>query len=407
MDAETPDLAALLERYRRFLEEHVLPLEPGFLVSGFAAVEQRLEAVRAVARSEGLWAPQLPADLYGLGLSLTRFAEVARVLGRSPLGHYAVNCQAPDAGNLELLSEHATDEQRRRWLEPLARGLIRSCFAMTEPGRAGSNPVWMDTRAVRDGGGWRLDGRKWFASSAEGAAFAVVVAVTDPEADRHRRASLFIVPTDTPGYRLVRNLPVMGEAGSGWASHGEVVLEGCRVPADALLGEEGAGFRMAQERLGPGRIHHCMRWVGIAERALEALCRRAAERELAPGRPLAEKGVVRAWIADTAIELEAARGMVRRAADAVDRLGSRGARVEISMIKVATARMMLDALDRAIQAHGGLGVTDLAPDPLAWLWRHERAARIYDGPDEVHREVVARAMLRRFGGEGDGGREGS
>ncbi len=388
----------LLESYRRFLADRVLPLETRFLAEGFAVVEPALAEVRAAAHEEGLWAPQLPRSLGGLGLPLAEFAEVARVLGRSPLGHYAVNCQAPDAGNLELLIDHGTDDQKRTYLEPLARGEIRSCFAMTEPGRAGSNPVWMDTRAVRDGDGWRIDGRKWFASSAEGAAFAVVVAVTDPEAERHRRATLFIVPTDTPGYRLERNLPVMGEAGSGWASHGEVVLEGCRVPAGTLLGGEGEGFRMAQERLGPGRIHHCMRWVGIAERALEALCRRASERELAPGTPLAERGVVKEWIADTAIELEAARGMVRRAAAAVDRLGSRGARVEISMIKVFTARVMLDALDRAIQVHGGLGVTDLAPDPLAWLWRHERAARIYDGPDEVHRQVVARAMLKRFGG---------
>jgi alkylation response protein AidB-like acyl-CoA dehydrogenase len=253
----------------------------------------------------------------------------------------------------------------------------------------------MDTVARREGDDWVLDGRKWFASSADGARFAVVVAVTDPEAGRHRRASLFIVPTDTPGYRLTRNLSVMGEVGDGWASHGEVELEGCRVPAASLLGEEGAGFAIAQARLGPGRIHHCMRWIGIAERAFDLLCRRAAERELSPGKPLGFKQSVQGWIADSRAGIDASRLLVLDAAHAVAAEGSRAARGRISLIKYFVAEVMLSVLDRAIQAHGALGITD--DTPLAWLYRHERGARIYDGPDEVHKSVVAREALKRFG----------
>ncbi len=397
MDFSIPDdVQRLCARVRSFVEEEVYPLEPRFFVAGFAAVEPELQAVRRRVKELRLWAPQLPRALGGMGLSLLEFGLLSRELGRSPLGHFAFNCQAPDAGNLEVLAEFASPAQRERFLAPLAAGEVRSCFAMTEPDLPGSNPSWMATAARRDGDGFVLDGRKWFTSAAEGAAFAVVMAVTDPDAPPHRRASLFLVPLGTPGFRVLRNLPVMGEAGSGWASHAEVAFEGCRVPADQLLGEPGDGFRMAQARLGPGRIHHCMRWLGICERAFELLCRRAGSREIAPGQPLGGQQLVQGWIADSRAEISAATLLVLETAWKIEAEGTRAAREEISLIKFHTARVLGRVLDRALQAHGALGMTDLTP--LAYFYRHERAARIYDGPDEVHQTVVAREELRRHGG---------
>ena len=249
----SPDsLDSLLDRFAALVEERAIPLEPRFLHGGFPAVEADLAAGREEAKARGLWAPQLPGEWGGLGLPLADFARVAEVLGRSPLGHYLCNCQAPDAGNLEILIEFGSDEQQGRWLGPLARGELRSCFAMTEPDFPGSNPVWMGTTARRDGDDYVLDGRKWFASAADGAAFAVVLAVTDPDAPPHRRASLFIVPTDTPGYRLLRNIPVMGDAGAGWASHGEIRFDGCRVPAEPPPRRRGRRLRHRPGAAGPG-----------------------------------------------------------------------------------------------------------------------------------------------------------
>jgi alkylation response protein AidB-like acyl-CoA dehydrogenase len=311
------------------------------------------------------------------------------------LGHFLCNCQAPDAGNLEILIEFGSDEQRRRWLAPLARGAVRSCFAMTEPGFPGSNPTWMGTTARRDGDDYVLDGRKWFASAADGAAFAVVLAMTDAEAPPHRRATMFVVPADAPGYRLVRNVPVMGDAGAGWASHGEIELAGCRVPAAHRLGGEGDGFAIAQARLGPGRIHHGMRWIGVAERAFDLMCRRAVARRLTPDRALGEEPAVGAWIAESRAEIDAARLLVLDAARRIDAEGARAARERISLIKFHVAGVLDRVLDRAVQVHGALGMTD--DTPLAWFYRHERGARIYDGPDEVHKAAVARRILRRYG----------
>jgi len=277
----------------------------------------------------------------------------------------------------------------------LARGEIRSCFAMTEPEHAGSNPVLMSTEAVRDGHELVISGHKWFTSSADGASFAVVMAVTDPdEARRHFRASQILVPLPTPGFTLVRNIPVMGERGGGWASHAEVRFDRVRVPVTNLLGQQGHGFALAQERLGPGRIHHCMRWIGICERAFDLLCRRAVTRELAPGEMLATKQQVQFWIADSRIEIHAARLMVLDAAARMAREGQAAAREEIAYIKVFVANTLQRVLDRAIQAHGALGMTD--DTPLAWWYRHERAARIYDGADEVHRTVIARRALTPY-----------
>jgi acyl-CoA dehydrogenase len=298
---------------------------------------------------------------------------------------------------MELLELAGSEHQKKSWLRPLRKGEIRSCFSMTEPEHAGSNPTWMDTRAVLEGGQWTIDGHKWFTSAADGAAFAVVMAVTDPEAAPHLRASMILVPTDTPGFELVRNISVMGHAGEGWPTHAEIRYTRCRVPEENLLGGRGAGFALAQERLGPGRIHHCMRWIGICERAFEMMCQRAASRELSPGKPLATRQTVQEWIADSRAGIDAARLMVLHAAWKMQRQGQREARVEISTIKFVVANVLQDVLDRAVQVHGALGVTD--DTPLAFWYRHERAARIYDGPDEVHKSVVARRVLRGFGVE--------
>ncbi|MDX1501234.1 MAG: acyl-CoA dehydrogenase family protein [Thermoanaerobaculia bacterium] len=399
MDLSVPErVRELLPRVRELVASEIEPLEPRFLTGPFADVEPELVALRPRARELGIWVPQLPEAAGGAGYTLVELAHLAEELGRSPLAHYVANCQAPDAGNMEILWEFGSTEQKRRFLAPLVAGEVRSCFAMTEPERPGSNPVWMDTRARRDGSEWVLDGRKWFTTAADGAGFAVVMAVTDPEAPPHRRASLFLVPTDTPGFRLVRNIPVMGHRGDGWASHGEVELADCRVGDEALLGEVGEGFAIAQARLGPGRIHHCMRWIGVAQRCFDLLCRRALQRELGPGEPLADRQTVRQWIAESRAEIRAARLLVLDAAARVERDGARAASEEISTIKYHVSGVMLRVVDRAIQVHGGLGVTD--DTPLAWFYRQERAARIYDGPDEVHKMYVARKILKRYAGAG-------
>jgi acyl-CoA dehydrogenase len=389
------DLAQRLAALRRILAGSVVPLEGEMLRSGFLAVEPRLRELRAEARKIGLFAPHMPRAWSGGGLDLEELAQVGETLGWSLLGHYLCNCQAPDAGNMELLLQHGTAEQQERWLAPLAAGEVRSCFGMTEPGRAGSNPTWLETTARRDGDHYILDGRKWFTSGADGAAFCIVMAVTDPQAAPHDRASLLVVPTATTGFELVRNIPVMGESGSGWASHGEVRLDAVRVPASHRIGAEGAGFALAQERLGPGRIHHCMRWIGICERAFDLMCRRAASRELAHGEMLASRQLVQAWVAESRAEIDAARLLVLRAARRISREGAAAARDDISLIKFHVAGVLQSVLDRAIQTWGAAGLVD--DTPLAFWWRHERGARIYDGPDEVHKTAVARRILAAYG----------
>ncbi len=389
------EVDALLATARTFVQEVLVPLESQLLHGTWAHSEPLLAGVRAEARARGLWAPFLPRALGGLDMPLDAYARLSEVLGWTPYGHYACNCQAPDVGNMELLLQFGTDQQQATYLEPLARGEIRSCFAMTEPEHAGSNPVWMSTTAVRDGDELVITGHKWFTSSADGASFAVVMAVTEPDAPhKHARASQILVPLPAPGYTLVRNIAVMGESGGGWSSHAEVRFDGVRVPVTNILGAPGRGFALAQERLGPGRIHHCMRWIGICERAFDLMCRRAASRELAPGDVLANKQQVQFWIADSRIEIHAARLMVMDAATRMAREGQEAAREEIAYIKVFVANTLQRVLDRAIQAHGALGMTD--DTPLAWWYRHERAARIYDGADEVHRSVIARRALKPY-----------
>jgi acyl-CoA dehydrogenase len=264
---------------------------------------------------------------------------------------------------------------------------------MTEPEHGGSDPTELSTRAVRDGDDWILDGHKWFTTGADGAAVCIVMAVTQPDAPPHLRASMFLVPTETPGFERVRNISVMGEAGAGWASHAEIRLERCRVSGDALLGGDGMGFAIAQQRLGPGRIHHCMRWIGVSERALELMCRYANTRSVG-GRPLGHRQTIQNWIAESRASIDAARLLVLDAAASIERDGSRAARARISAIKYYVADVMLRVIDNAVQTHGALGVTD--DTVLAWFYRHERAARIYDGPDEVHKAVVARRELARW-----------
>src|SRR5438874_48818 len=311
----SPKTQELVARVREFVSREVQPLELR-LGEPWRALEPALREVRARAKALGLWTPQR-------GLPLGEFAHVSEELGRSPLGHYAVNCQAPDVGNMELLELAGSEEQKKRFLEPLAAGEIRSCFSMTEPELPGSNPTWMATRAVLRDGSWAIDGHKWFTSSADGASFAIVMAVTDPEAPPHLRASMIIVPCDTPGFVRVRNISVMGEPGAGWASHAEIHYENCRVPEAALLGGRGAGFALAQERLGPGRIHHCMRWIGICERAFEMMCARAASRQVAPGKPLATRQTIQEWIAESRASIDSARLMVLHAAWKMEREGQR------------------------------------------------------------------------------------
>ena len=394
--SESDRVQSIREIIRKFMEKEVYPLEAGLRHQGFSALLPALKEKRERAKQTGLWAAHVPAAHGGAGLGLVEYAHMSEELGRSPIGHYLFNVQAPDVGNMELLMEFGTEEQKERWLRPLIRGEIRSCFTMTEPEFAGSNPVWMGTTARKEEGSWVIRGHKWFASSAEGAAFAICMAVTNPEAESpYARASMIIVPTDTPGFERIGNISVMGHRGGDWASHAEVSYAGARVPLANLLGPEGGGFVLAQQRLGPGRIHHCMRWIGICERAMDLMCRHAATRELSPGKPLGTKQMVQEWIALSRAEINAARLMVLHAAWKIEREGSHAAREEISLIKFTVARTMQRVLDRAIQALGALGMTD--DTPLAYWYAHERAARIYDGADEVHISLVARRILRRYG----------
>ncbi len=389
-----PELQELLHRARNLVETEVYPLEPEFFEKGFNAIVPALLNVRKKVKAEGMWLPQIAKEHGGLGLSLLEHGLLSAEIGRSSLGNYVFNCQAPDSGNMELLIQYADKEQQQKYLFPLLNGDIRSCFGMTEPEYPGSNPVWMGTTAVKDGDAYLLNGRKWWTTGGDGAAFCVVMAVTEPSAPPHFRASMIIVPTDTPGFLIEATTPFMGHRGEGWASHSEVCLENCRVPQSNRLGPEGAGFLMAQERLGPGRIHHCMRWIGVCERAFDLMCKRAVERNISPDRPLASKQFVQGWIAESRAEIDAARLMVLQAAWTMDRYGAKAARDQISLIKFTAANTMMRVVDRAMQAHGGLGVTDYTP--LAMFYRMERAARIYDGTDEVHKLSVAKRILRRY-----------
>ena len=400
--APSPEVEALRERVRAFIAEHVDPVEDQALralddeVRPGVPYPAILVELRRRAKAEGLWNLFLPGSEHGAGLSNLDYGLLCEDMGRNLVAPLVFNCAAPDTGNMEILAEHATPEQRERWLEPLLEGEIRSCFSMTEPETAGSDPTGLAASAALDGDEWVIDGHKWYTSGANGAAVAIAMVVTEPEAPPHKRASMILVPTDAPGFNAVRPVSVMGH--DGGPGHWEVRYEGCRVPAANLLGERGQGFVIAQDRLGPGRIHHCMRAIGGAERAFEMMCRRALERS-AFGGPLGEKQFVQDFIARSRIEIDGARLMVLHAAWKMDTAGKRAARQEISMIKVVAANVFMDVLDRAIQVHGALGVSD--DTPLALMWRQGRWLRLADGPDEVHKMAIALRELKRAGADAE------
>jgi acyl-CoA dehydrogenase len=391
----TDKLKTLYPKVKDFVEKELYPIELRLMHSPWAEAKEILDGKRAKVKSLGLWAPYLSEKDGGLGLSMTEFGQLSELLGTSPIGHYALNCQAPDIGNIELMHQFASNGLQEKYLQPLINGDIRSCFSMTEPEFAGSNPINMGTTAVLEGDEYVVNGHKWFTTAADGAAFAIVMAVTDPDASPYNRASMIVVPTDTPGFELTRNISIMGDVGGGYMSHSEINYVDCRVPATNLIGEEGSGFMLAQQRLGPGRIHHCMRWIGICERAFDMMCSRAATRELRDGKMLGHQQTIQNWISESRAEINAARFMVLHAADKMDKEGSKAARMEISTIKFFVANVLMQVLDRAVQVHGALGITD---DTLLSFWyRHERGARIYDGPDEVHKASLAKSILRGYG----------
>ncbi len=385
-----PELELIRKSVTDFMERSVYPAERETTDEGEGLPLPRLRSLQAKVKERGLWAPHMPEEVGGMGIGVVGLALLNEIIGRSPIGPIVFGCQAPDAGNCEVLHLYGTEEQKQKYLLPNVRGEIRSCFSMTEPEVSGADPTNLQTTAALDGDQWVINGHKWFTSGAIGSAFAIVMAKTDPEAKPHSRFSMIVVPTDTPGFHIVRAVPVMGHTRAR-GGHCEIRYENCRVPARNLLGPRGQGFKVAQARLGPGRIQHCMRWLGVAQRSLELMCRWVLQRE-AFGTRLAEKQTIQNWIADSTAEIQAARLMTLHAAWKMDQ--KLDARVDISLIKFFGARVLIDVIDRAIQAHGAAGISgDL---PLEAFYREARAARIYDGPDEVHRMVVARRILREF-----------
>ena len=381
LETHRKNVAAFMDQYI-YLNEGAFVEDEGLPTQLESDLQQRV-------KGHGLWAPNLPREWGGMGIGFIGQALLNEIIGRSIIAPRIFGSAAPDAGNAELLIISATPQQQEDYLRPLAEGKVRSCFAMTEPEVAGSDPTGLRTTARRDGDDWVINGHKWFISGAIGSAFAIVMAVTDPNAEPHARASMILVPTNTPGFNIIRAVGVMGSGGTG--GHCEIRFEDCRVPAGNLLGEVGKGFKLAQARLGPGRIQHCMRWIGAAQRSFEMMCSYALQRR-SFGEPLANKQTVQNWIADSAAEIEAARLLTLKAAWKMDR--EEDARTEISIIKFFAARVLHDVIDRAIQVHGALGYSK--DTPLEMFYRDARAARIYDGPDEVHRQAVAQRVLKSF-----------
>ena len=381
-----PELEDVRGRVAAFVRDEVLPVEAE--ADDEERLAEVLEPLRKKAREAGLWTPHLPPEWGGMGLGALGMALVSQECGVAPLASLALNAMAPDEGNMHLMLEAGTDEQKERYLRPLAAAETRSCFAMTERDVSGSDPTGLQARAVEHGDEWVLDGEKWFITGADGAAFAIVVALTDPDHEnRYLRHSLFLVDADNPGWKVVRQIPVMGTDGPG--GHCEVRLEGCRVDAGAMLGERGHGLALAQARLGPARLAHAMRWIGVAQRALDMAATRALERE-AFGTALSRHQTVQWWLADSAMQLYAARLMVLHAAYKIE--NEMDFRQEVSFIKVFVAEALFDIVDRALQVHGSLGYS--GDTPLERFFRDARAARIYDGPSEVHRMVIARNLLK-------------
>ncbi|RJX35364.1 MAG: acyl-CoA dehydrogenase [Desulfarculus sp.] len=390
--AVSEKMQVVLELINEFVDKELIPLEPQYLSRPWEELEPVLEDKRRMVKQMELWAPLHPKEWGGMGLDLVEYGLVCEALARTFTGVYVFGCQAPDAGNIEILMKYGTPEQKEKFMRPLVEGKIRSCFSMTEVDQPGSNPVMLDTTAVLQDGQWVINGHKWYTSSADGAEFAIVMAVTDPEAPPHLRASMIIAPTKTPGFNRVRNISVMGHSGSGWPSHAEILYQNCRVPGENLLGPRGHGFIIAQERLGPGRIHHCMRWIGICNRCLELMCQRALTRPVSPNQKLADMQIIQTWIAECAAEIRAAKLLILNCAWTIQKYGVKEARQDISLIKFYAAGVMQKVVDRALQVHGGLGMTD--DTPIASFYRHERASRIYDGVDEVHKISVAKRIIK-------------
>ncbi len=389
-------LEQVLPKIKAILEEHIYPLEKQYLTLPFSKVAPKLKEIRKIVQQQNLWNLHLSKNHGGLGFDLVEFGQISELLGTSPYGHYCFNCNAPDIGNQELLLENASDYIKDTFLNPLIKGESRSCFAMTEPDFAGSNPVNMGTTAIKEGDFYVINGRKWFTTAADGATFTIVMANTNPTAEnKYQKASMIIVPMETKGLEIIRNISIMGEENDSYFSHSEIQFTNCKVPIKNLVGNENEGFKLAQQRLGPGRIHHCMRWIGICERAFDLMCKRAVSRQISDTEKLGHKQTIQNWIAESRAEINAARFMVLHTAKKIDIVGAKEARIEISTIKFYVANVLMRVLDKAIQTHGALGITD---DIILSFWyRHERGARIYDGPDEVHKSALARQILKGYG----------
>jgi acyl-CoA dehydrogenase len=394
--AYSPRAEELRQQLLQFMDDHVYPAEEAFRQQQGAdrGDPPILLELMDKAKAAGLWNLFLPNEKWGAGLTNLDYAPLAEITGRSPwIAPRALNCSAPDTGNMEILAEFGTAEQQDRWLVPLLQGEIRSCFSMTEPDVASSDATNIRCRIERDGDEYVITGRKWWSTGAlhPKCALSIVMGVTDPEADTYHRQSMILVPMDTPGVKIERSLPIFGyDAGGGDA---EIVFDGARVPASSLLGEEGGGFAIAQARLGPGRIHHCMRAIGMAERAFDLMCTRATQR-VAFGKTIAEQGVVQDWVAEARMRIEQARLLTLKTAWLMDTVGNKGARIEISAIKVVAPEVATWVIDRAIQVFGAKGVSEDVP--LAEMYAHARTLHLADGPDEVHKMQIARRELRRY-----------
>jgi acyl-CoA dehydrogenase len=397
-----PEFERSLEWMREFVRERIWPLETIHDELGWDGLQRAIKPLQAEVREHGLWAAHLDRELGGQGFGQVKLGLMHEILGTCPIAPLAFGNAAPDSGNSEILAMAGSAEQKERYLHPLLAGDLKSAFSMTEPDTAGSDPTLLSTRATRDGDEWVINGHKWFSSNGSIADFLIVMAVTDPDARPHQRASMFVVDADAAGVQIVRDVSTMEhpyESFGRYGNHAEILYENVRIPGGALLGAEGAGFLIAQQRLYPGRIHHCMRWLGVARRAFDMLCERSLYR-YTHGTTLGKHQTVQNWIADSEAEMQAARLMTLHAAWKMDTDGVASARKEIALIKFFGAKVLHDVVDRALQAHGALGYsTDL---PLEAMYRYARAARIYDGPDEVHRASVARQLLRGYEPPPDG-----